>query len=396
MTTLSDTKTFQTRNVLLVAFSHFLHDVYSSFLSPLLPLLIAKLGISYTMAGLLPAAQRVPSLLNPWLGMLADRIQVRYFTIFAPAVTALCMSLLGMAPSYSVVFLLLLLSGVSSACYHVPSPVLVRKVSGERVGKGMSFFMLGGELARTLGPLTIVGGISLWGLEHTYWLVLPGFLASAFLYITFKNLPLQQGVQNVPATGLIQTIRASQTLFLSLSGIILCIGGLKSAMFAFLPTYLTEQGHSLTIAGISMSVLEGGGVAGVLTAGILSDRVGRKMVLLVVSIATPLLTWVFLRDPGAFTLPVLGMLGFFLFASGPVMLAAVQDVKSDRPAYLNGIYMMINFAVGSGMSIIVGMLNDWLGLQTTYWIASLFFLGTIPCLYFLPGAQPDWYGASPE
>jgi FSR family fosmidomycin resistance protein-like MFS transporter len=381
----SDTQTFQTGNVLLISFSHLLHDTYSSFLAPLLPLLIDKLGFSYTLAGFLPAAQRLPSLLNPWLGVLADRIQVRYFTIFAPAVTAISMCLLGLAPSYSLLFLLLLISGISVACYHVPSPVLIRQIAGNQVGKGMSFFMFGGELARTIGPLILVGAISLWGLERTYWLIPPGILASFFLYIKFKDIPLQQGVHTTPSTGLMQTARELLPVFLGLAGMIVFMGGVKSAMFAFLPTYLTQKGYSLTIAGISLAVLEGGGVVGVLTAGILSDRLGRKLILLIVAMMTPILTWIFLLEPGILTLPVLFILGFFLFSTGPVMLAVVQDIQSDRPAYLNGIYMMLNFAVGSVMSVMIGICNDWLGLDTTYRLTAFWFLGAIPCLSLVPG-----------
>ncbi len=381
----SDSQQFQTDNVLLISFSHFIHDIYSSFVAPLLPLLIDKLGLSYTLAGFLPAAQRLPSLLNPWLGVLADRIQARYFTIFAPAVTAISMSLIGVAPSYSLVLLLLLIAGISVACYHVPSPVLIRQVAGNQIGKGMSFFMLGGEMARTVGPLIIVGAISLWGLERTYWLILPGILASLFLYIKFKDIPVPRDIHSTPSTGLVQTVRESLPLLLGLAGMIVFMGGVRNAMFAFLPTYLTEKGYSLAIAGISHAVLEGGGVAGALTAGILSDRFGRKFVLLIVTIVTPVLTWIFLLDPGMLTLPVLFILGFFLFSAGPVKLAIVQDIQSDRPAYLNGIYMMLNFVVGSVMTVLIGVFNDWIGLEMTYRLTVLWFLGAIPCLLLLPG-----------
>ncbi|HHE37964.1 MAG TPA: MFS transporter, partial [Candidatus Cloacimonetes bacterium] len=39
-------KKFQSGNVLIISFSHLLHDVYTSFLAPILPLLITKLNIS--------------------------------------------------------------------------------------------------------------------------------------------------------------------------------------------------------------------------------------------------------------------------------------------------------------------------------------------------------------
>ena len=166
---------FHTRNVLSVSFAHFIHDVYSSFLAPILPLLIEKLSINYSYAGLLAFSQRVPALFNFILGMHIGRFKIRYFVIFTPGITAVCMSLLGLAPHYIVAVVLLLSMGISGAFFHVPAPVVIKKFSGDRVGRGMSFYMVGGELARTLGPIIILGAVSWWGLEGTYRLIPFGF-----------------------------------------------------------------------------------------------------------------------------------------------------------------------------------------------------------------------------
>jgi FSR family fosmidomycin resistance protein-like MFS transporter len=184
---------------------------------------------------------------------------------------------------------------------------------------------------------------------------------------------------------------------LGLTGISVFIGGLKGAMVIFLPAYLTAKGASLVVAGVSLSVLEAGGVIGVLTAGTLSDRWGRKFVLLAAILAIPVLMWIFLLNPGFLTFPILFLLGFFLLSNGPVMLAIVQESGSERPAYVNGIYMMINFVVGSSMTVLVGALNDRLGLDMTYQLVTVWFLGAIFCVPFLPGklfARPV-HGATP-
>ena len=58
-------KPFHTGGVLMLSLCHFVHDVYSSFLSPLLPLLIEKFSLSLTRAGLLSTVMQLPALLNP-------------------------------------------------------------------------------------------------------------------------------------------------------------------------------------------------------------------------------------------------------------------------------------------------------------------------------------------
>jgi FSR family fosmidomycin resistance protein-like MFS transporter len=56
---------FQTGRILALSIGHFIHDVYSSFLSPLLPLLIEKLSLTLTQAGFLSTIMQLPALLNP-------------------------------------------------------------------------------------------------------------------------------------------------------------------------------------------------------------------------------------------------------------------------------------------------------------------------------------------
>ena len=75
---------FRTSNVVSVAAAHTLHDVFSSFFAPLIPLLTEKLGFTYAMAGMLSVVQKLPSLLNPLIGIIADRVVIRSAIIAAP------------------------------------------------------------------------------------------------------------------------------------------------------------------------------------------------------------------------------------------------------------------------------------------------------------------------
>ncbi|MBW1744737.1 MAG: MFS transporter [Deltaproteobacteria bacterium] len=175
---------FETGQVLTVASGHFVHDVFTSFLAPWLPLLIEKLSLSLALAGSLTVFLRIPAIFNPIIGVIADRVDMRWMVIAAPAVTAVCMSLIGLAPSYGVVCVLLSTAGFSAAVFHVPGPVMIARVSGSQVGKGMSFFMAAGEFARTVGPLVAVAAVALWGFEGSYPVMIIGLIASAAVLAT--------------------------------------------------------------------------------------------------------------------------------------------------------------------------------------------------------------------
>ena len=369
--------------VLTLSFAHLLHDIPTSFLAPILPLLIGKFGLSVFMAGLLDVFRRIPALANPFVGLLADRVCIRYFIILTPGITAVLMSLLGVAPSYTFLAILLFLSGVSSALFHVTAPVMMRHVSKGRIGQGMSFHMLGGELARTLGPLIILGAISLWGMDGTYRLAPFGIASSIFLYFTLRDVSVEREPIEKNDHGAGKTLIKLLPFFVSVTGIFFCRAAMKSALTIYLPTYLTSRGASLWFAGISLSVLQLSGAGGTFLAGVVSDRIGRRKTLFVISAVSPFLMWLFIILNGRFIIPVLVVTGFFLFASGPVLLALVHDIDSKRISFINSIYMTLNFMLNSLMVLLVGFASDRIGIDLTYRISALVAVGSVLFVIFL-------------
>lgn len=375
---------FQPARVVLISFGHLVHDTYTSFLSPLLPLLIEKFSLSYSLAGLLGLMQRLPNLLNPFLGLLADRKGMRWLVIVSPALTAVAMSLLGIAPTFTVLVILLLVTGVSSTLFHVPTPVMVRNVSGPEIGRGMSWYMFGGEVARTLGPLLVLGAVSLWGLSGTWKLMPLGLAASGLLYLKLRKIRVPDEFRERPdITGLKETFRQSMPFFILLIGLTFFRSIMRAALTTFLPAYVTSRGGSLWEGGVFLSALELSGAAGTLFWGYFSDRIGRKKALTIIVLVTPLLMFLFSVMNGWFSLPVLVTLGFFLMGTTPVLLALTQDRGSERPAFFNSIFLTVSFASEAVSIMIAGGLADWLGLRATFNLSGVIALGAIPFVFLV-------------
>jgi FSR family fosmidomycin resistance protein-like MFS transporter len=375
-------KVFNTSQILTLAGAHFVHDTFGAFLAPLLPLIIDKLNLSLALAGSLTMYQRLPSVINPFIGLLADRVDLRLFIVLAPGVTAVAMSLLGVAPSYVVLALLLLVAGLSSAAFHVPGPVVVARVSGGQVGKGMSFWMTAGELARTAGPLFAVSVVSLLTLEGIWPVMSVGIAASVVIYTRVKHISLQPPAQTPNSLG--ETWRAMRHVLLPLTGIILARGFMSGALTSFLPTFVKAQGQSLWFGGIALAVLEFAGAVGAFSAGTLSDRLGRRRVLLTALITAPFFMLIFLAVKGWLILPLLVLMGLAVFSTTPVIMAMVQDHAGDHPATANGLYMGISFLTNALIPLLVGGFADLVGLRTAFaWSALLALLG-VPLIFTLP------------
>jgi len=381
-------KKFQSSKVVSISFAHLVHDIYSSFLAPILPILIDKFGLSYTLASLLSISQRIPSILYPLVGIIADKYPIRLFVILTPLITAISMSLLGVAPSYIVLCILLFVSGLSSIFFHAPSPVLVKEISGNRVGKGMSFYMIGGEVARTLGPLIILGAISLWGFEGS-WRLLPfAVLASVIIFIKLKNVDTHKHAKSNADARVWKTFRKILPLLLIMAGLIFFRQFMKSGLTTFLPTYFGDfKNQEYWISVMSLVVYEGAGILGTFFGGTLSDKLGRKKILIASGILSPLLMLLFLHSSGIFVFILLLLVGFFQFSSSPVLLAYIQEIDSDHPSFVNSIYMFLNFGFGSLTLLFFGMASDWMDINFSMNISAYVALGAIPFIFLLPAEK---------
>ena len=377
-----DKGAFQTGRVFALSACHFIHDAYSSFLAPLLPLLIEKLSLSLTQAGFLSTVMQIPALFNPYIGSLADRVSVRYFIILAPAATAIPMSLLGLAPNYGVLLMLLFCAGISVAMFHVPSPVMVSRLSGTRVGRGMSFFMTGGEFARTVGPIVAIGAVSLMGLEGFYPIMIVGILSSVWLYLRFRDVPA--GNPGKQRTSLVETWGDMRHILLPLIAILSARGFMHASLTTFLPTFIKAETGNLWQAGLSLTLFEASGVVGVMTTGSLSDYLGRRKMLLISLLGAPIGLFLFTWFSGWYRFAALIVTGFALLSTTPVMLALVQENAGRSPAAANGFFMMASFLARSAIVVVVGFMGDHIGLHATYLISAVLGLLGIPFILMLP------------
>jgi FSR family fosmidomycin resistance protein-like MFS transporter len=380
--TQSDSAGFQAERVVTIAAGHAVHDTFTGFLPPLLPQFVEKLALSNTAAGLLTVFLQIPSLLQAFIGHLARSQALRWMVVLGPGVTATAMSLLGWAPGYWGLAVLLLLAGVSVAGFHATAPVAVGYLSGTRLGRGMGLFMVGGETGRTLGPLVVVSALAILSLRSLAFLALAGIATSLVLHFRLKGTVLHSddGAEPVPWRTAVKSMRG---LMVVLAGMIVVRSLMMMSVTTFLPLYLTDTGRSTWLAGAALSIVEAAGIAGAMAGGWLSDHIGRRAVPTFGFSTAPVALLLFLAADGIAQIALLPVIGLTLLSVPPVLMALVQEQVPDSRALANGVYLSMSFAIQSMAAIAFGAVGDAFGLQTAMTIGALaMFLG-LPLIWYL-------------
>lgn len=367
-----------------IAASHGIHDSYTAFLAPMLIIFRQTMGISNTQAGLLSVFMQEASLLQPVIGGAADRLGARYFVILAPAVTALAMSMLGVARGYLALAILLTVAGLSSACLHAVGPVMTGNVSGKKLGLGMSLWMVGGESGRFIGPLVIGAFIPFAGQDKMPWLMLGGLLTSAVLFFALPaDRRSARGLAQRGAS-LREELAGKGRMLPSLLGLLAAHVVMSAALVTYLPAMLYDAGDSFWLASVSLSVLQLAGVVGAFFGGTLSDHLGRRLMIFLAIFPASVLMFIFLVTGGWLRFPLLILLGATSLSITPVIMALVQESFPNNRTLANGIYMALSFVFRSIVVLVVGWVGDMWSLRTAFALAAAVPLLALPLLRWLP------------
>lgn len=322
---------------LLLAWLHTANDLFSNFLTPLLPKLMDRFGVGLGTAGLLVSVYSLTgSLLQPFAGLIADRTDRRVLAALGPVLVALGMGSMGVWPRFEALLVVLGLSGLGSALFHASGASLVGEYAPrERRGFWLSFFGSAGYLGLSLGPIVALFTVGAWGLEGLLWLT-PLVLLPALLLLRLP--PVRR--RGKPA-GFKDFLRVFRGDVARLWG----MATLRSLVFmsfsTTLPYWYAHKGLSDAYTALSLSVYSFSATLGTFLGGTLSDRLGRKAVLVgTLSLGLPLYLALLLFPPeNPFYLLLLATTGALMNAGIPVAVALAQDLEPTQTATVSGLLM---------------------------------------------------------
>jgi FSR family fosmidomycin resistance protein-like MFS transporter len=376
--------------IMLVSLAHgSTHWVVATFYL-LLPSLSSSLGLNYTETGFLVTALFIGSVVaNLPSGMLVDltgrRIAIQIASLLLCTIS---LAALGVVTGFAMLCVCLGLLGIANVMWHPAAISFLSLQLPKNRGYSMAVHSVFANLGDAAGPVAAGWMLLSLSWQHTAEInalvcVVCAVVLAAFFGLSERGtgaVRRPDAKQYWSGLALLMRSRAQWSFFL-MAG---CRTLTQTGLLAFLPLYLAHDlGMSPFAMGLAMMVLQLGGMIATPFAGILSDRIGRRPVVLAGMVSTTIVVvaLTFIRDPMIYVACV-SVLGFFMYATRPV----IQSWQMDRSppellASMTGAMFMVQAMMSAAAPLIGGMLADRYGLIAVfYFLAASVLMANLLCL----------------
>jgi FSR family fosmidomycin resistance protein-like MFS transporter len=357
------------RAMALLGAGHLGTDFASGALPALLPFLVDRFSLSYTLAATLMLASAVSaSVIQPLFGLWSDRRGAIWLLPAGVAVAGVGIALAADAPSYWLVLLLVVVSGIGVAAYHPEGSKFAAYASGVRRASGMSAFSIGGNVGYALGPIAATPLVVAFGLRGGFLLALPCLVIAAAL---LAAVPFLHGF--VPA-GEARARRASGEDHRGAMALLLGVIAFRSlawfGLVTFVPLWEVSLGHSKAHGNhlLALMLLTGG--LGTIVAGPAADRFGRRPVLLASLVASGPLILAFVLVGGIPGAIALALVGVCVIGTFGVTMVMSQEYLPRHIGMASGLSIGLSIGLGGVAAVVLGAVADAIDLRTAFYICA--------------------------
>jgi len=374
--------------ILILSLSHLFTDLTGTALPAMMPFLKNTHQLSYTAVGaVIMVSNMTSSIIQPLFGYLSDKMEMKWLLPVSIILTYIGFSFLGLASSFLVLLILVIINGLGIAVYHPEGTKIMHYFTGSRMATGMSFFQVGGNLGMALGPLFITYAIALADLSGTLFYLLLGIPMLGILLLFSKELTLPVGSEKSdlrkkrggsPQAGENRGWGSMSLLVFAVS----MRSWAHMGLITFVPFYYIHilKGDAIT-AGRLVFVFLMGGVAGTLIGAAIADKIGHKYYFCLSMILSVPLLFLFLQVRGIWVFIILFLVGLLLISSFSVTIVMGQMILRNRLGMASGLTMGFVIGMGGIGAGLLGIVADSWGVMTVLkLIVYMPAIGLIPAL----------------
>jgi MFS family permease len=376
------------RNVYALALVSFFTDVSSEMIYPLLPVFLTTvLGASAGFIGAIEgAAESVAALLKLASGWWSDRVKRRKgFVVFGYALASVVRPLVAIAQSATQVLAIRVTDRVGKGVRNSPRDALIAdSVPPTMRGRAFGVRSAADNAGALLGPLIAFALLTWFGLSLRsvfWWSAVPAVLAIIVAVVGVQEVKKRQGA-TTKKSELRSGMGGRFWVFLA----IIFVFTLGNSTDAFLLLRAQQLGVPIALAPILWAVLNAVKSVSNVPGGALSDRIGRRPLLIAGWGVYALVYYLFARASHAWQAWALfAAYGIFFGLTEGAELALVADVAPhDRRGAAFGWYYL---AIGIGAlpaSLIFGGVWDRFGAGRAFDLGAALALAASLALLLVP------------
>lgn len=360
--------------------AHFINDIYTGFLNPIMPFIAEQVKISMPVATIILSCSHIfSSLLQPYFGFFADKTKKRSLIFWGILSTSIFISFAPACTNIQLMILFIILGSIGSSLFHPQSLGLVSKFSISNAAKNMGIFIACGTLGFSLGPLISSAMAQYFGLSK---MPVLSILGVVWAFLMFSMVPKFSNETDVKT----KTINLKQAFIDILTNkrlnILNIIAVLKSLMTTscsiLLPFLWKAQGYSKFQIGTALfGFLFLGGMASLLSPRV-EKIIGTDKVFYISMISTLPLMILFMLTYK--TIPILSfiifaLMGFITFFATPITMSMAQQVLPQYKSIIGGFINGFSWGIVAVAMSVIGYIA-----QATSIVPVLVVISIIPAI----------------
>ena len=359
---------------------HLINDTMQAVIPAMFPLLERDLGLTFTQLGMISfVLNMIASLLQPAVGFMTDKRPVPYALPFGMVSSFIGLSLLILSTEYWMILVSVIFLGLGSAVFHPEGSRVSFMAAGNKRGLAQSIYQVGGNSGQALAPLLSAFVILPFGMNGVAMVLV--FTSIGIFLLTkiaawYKRQLEAEKLSNVKKV-LISSLPplSKKQIGLALVVLLLIIFARSfyiTNMTSFYVFYLIEEyGISVERGQLFIFIFMALGVVGTFFGGPLSDKFGRKNIILL-SVIVPI--------PFCLALPFVSLyvallfliiIGALLMISFTVTVVYAQELVPSKIGTMAGLTVGVAFGMGAIGSVVIGMVMDAMGIRFTMIAVSI-------------------------
>ncbi|HEY4305082.1 MAG TPA: MFS transporter [Gemmatimonadaceae bacterium] len=363
--------------LIAISFCHLLNDMMQSLLPAIYPNLKAQFGLTFVQVGLVTLAYQITaSLLQPLVGLFADRRPTPLALPSGTLFTLAGLSVLSIAHSYGVLLGGACLMGVGSSVFHPESSRVARMASGGRYGLAQALFQVGGNTGSALGPLMAALVVVRWGQSSLAAFALLSLLSCAILwnvsrwYTTDGLARLRQSkAQQKGADDL--SSRETKAGIVVLLVLVFSKYVYLASLTSYYTFYLIHRfGVSVQNAQMHLFAFLAAVAVGTVAGGPIGDRFGRRYVIWFSILGAFPFTFLLPHANLFWTGPLTVVIGLILASAFPAIVVFAQDLVPGKVGMISGLFFGFSFGMAGLGAAALGWLADRTSIEMVYTVCA--------------------------